>query len=307
MRGKDKGVGPRIQREYPKAVPVWCSSHKLNLVVVSGLKLLPVDNMMCTMDSIVRFFDNSPKREETLIRHIENLTSRGARDKIKLKELCKTRWVERHDALQVFAELYTPVFRTLEEISTNPANFNPKTVADASALALSMSQFQFLVSLHITKETLGHLSILSKSLQGKGQDIIRAFKHVQIAKKALQDSRGNVEIFHTKCFDTAKKVAEELGIQEAMARVTGRQTLRGNAPAVSPREYFKRNVTIPLLYQLVTEVSERFGDLQLRALKAMKLVPSVIADSAWVETESLVKELDKEYHDDLPAHIGFGG
>ena len=154
--------------------------------------------MMCTMDSIVRFFDNSPKREETLIRHIENLTSRGARDKIKLKELCKTRWVERHDALQVFAELYTPVFRTLEEISTNPANFNPKTVADASALLLSMSQFQFLVSLHITKETLGHLSILSKSLQGKGQDIIRAFKHVQIAKKALQDSRGNVEIFHTK-------------------------------------------------------------------------------------------------------------
>ena len=92
-----------------------------------------------------------------------------------------------------------------------------------------------------------------------------------------------------------------------MARVTGRQTLRGNAPAVSPREYFKRNVTIPLLDQLVTEVSERFGDLQLRALKAMKLVPSVIADSAWVETESLVKELDKEYHDDLPAHIGFGG
>ena len=47
MRGKDKGVGPRIQREYPKAVPVWCSSHTLNLVVVSGLKLLPVDNMMC--------------------------------------------------------------------------------------------------------------------------------------------------------------------------------------------------------------------------------------------------------------------
>ena len=46
------------------------------------------------------------------------------------------------------------------------------------------------------------------------------------------------------------------------------------------------------------------GDLQLRALKAMKLVLSVIADSAWVETESLVKELDKEYHDDLPAPIG---
>ena len=42
------------------------------------------------MGTVVRFFDNSPKREETLIRHIENLTNRGARDKIKLKELCKT-------------------------------------------------------------------------------------------------------------------------------------------------------------------------------------------------------------------------
>ena len=88
----------RIPKSY---MPVWCSSHNLNLVVVSGLKLLPVDNMMCTMDSVVRFFDNSPKREEPLIRHIENLTNRGARDKIKLKELCKTRrWVTHFRSLQ---------------------------------------------------------------------------------------------------------------------------------------------------------------------------------------------------------------
>lgn len=34
-----------------------------------------------------------------------------------LKELCSTRWVERHDAILVFVELFHPIIASLEEIS----------------------------------------------------------------------------------------------------------------------------------------------------------------------------------------------
>ena len=36
MMGKSKGAGPQINREYPKAVPLWCASHQLNRVIVQS-------------------------------------------------------------------------------------------------------------------------------------------------------------------------------------------------------------------------------------------------------------------------------
>ena len=33
----------------------------------------------------------------------------GPRRRYKLKELCRTRWVERHDAYEVFTDLYSQV------------------------------------------------------------------------------------------------------------------------------------------------------------------------------------------------------
>ena len=94
MAGRVKGVGPRIQSEYPKAVHVWCSSHKLNLVVVAASKVPPIRNMQDVTDQAVRFFNNSPKREACLA----NALKECDKPVHKLKELCKARWVQRHIA-----------------------------------------------------------------------------------------------------------------------------------------------------------------------------------------------------------------
>ena len=47
MMGKTKGAGPRINREYPKAIPpLWCApSHQLNRVIVQS----------CTEQAIVKY------------------------------------------------------------------------------------------------------------------------------------------------------------------------------------------------------------------------------------------------------------
>ena len=40
--GRFKGAGPRINREFPKAIPLWCASHQLNRVIVQSCTEPPI-------------------------------------------------------------------------------------------------------------------------------------------------------------------------------------------------------------------------------------------------------------------------
>ena len=50
--GVFKGVGSRIHRLYPKAIPLWCTSHQLNRVIVQSSRDPPIRNMIGTVDSV---------------------------------------------------------------------------------------------------------------------------------------------------------------------------------------------------------------------------------------------------------------
>ena len=56
-----------------KAIYTHCASHKLNLAIVKALKYPTDRNMIDTADKIVRFYNNSPKREVNLQSGIEEM------------------------------------------------------------------------------------------------------------------------------------------------------------------------------------------------------------------------------------------
>ena len=55
MLGAVKGAGSRIARQYPKAVPLWCTTHQLNRVIVQSCTEPPVRNMIGTVDNVSIF------------------------------------------------------------------------------------------------------------------------------------------------------------------------------------------------------------------------------------------------------------
>jgi hypothetical protein len=57
MLGVVKGAGMRIQRQYPKAVPMWCAAHQLNRVIVQSCTEKPVRNMIGTVDCVSTKFE----------------------------------------------------------------------------------------------------------------------------------------------------------------------------------------------------------------------------------------------------------
>ena len=55
MLGAVKGAGSRIATQYPKAVPLWCTTHQLNRVIVQSCTETPVRNMIWTVDNVSIF------------------------------------------------------------------------------------------------------------------------------------------------------------------------------------------------------------------------------------------------------------
>lgn len=68
--------------------------------------------------------------------------------------LCRTRWVERHNAFEVFVNLYKPLITCFETIATETSNWNRETRQDANSLLHSLLRFPMLVALIITREIL---------------------------------------------------------------------------------------------------------------------------------------------------------
>ena len=110
MAGKYSGTAALIQQQYPLAVYTHCTAHVLNLCIVKAMSIVSVRNMIGTLKDIYLFFHASPKRQQQLEQRISG-------QKHKLKNLCKTRWVERQEALHTFADIYGAIVETFDHIS----------------------------------------------------------------------------------------------------------------------------------------------------------------------------------------------
>ena len=82
------------------------------MAVVSACKISALRNAESYIGEIARFFSFSPKRQRLLEKAVDELesTSRAT----KLKDVCRTRWVERIDAYATYLDLLTPLHTTLQ-------------------------------------------------------------------------------------------------------------------------------------------------------------------------------------------------
>ena len=91
-----------------KALYTHCSCHRLNLAVVASCGKLCVRNLMANIKEISYFSNLSVPRKNCLKDKIllhcpESLTH-------KLKDVCRTRLVERIERMEVFEYFFVPVY-----------------------------------------------------------------------------------------------------------------------------------------------------------------------------------------------------
>ena len=112
MSSVRRGTQALLLEECPLAVYTHCRAHCLNLAIVHSCDQPLIRNMLGTLKETCNFFKYSPKRNNLLLCVIEK-DSPDAK-KTTLKNMCKTRLVERHKAYEVFFALFLCIMRALE-------------------------------------------------------------------------------------------------------------------------------------------------------------------------------------------------
>ncbi|XP_052268219.1 52 kDa repressor of the inhibitor of the protein kinase-like [Dreissena polymorpha] len=292
MTGKTKGVGPRIQHQYPRALPFWCTAHQLNRCVVHASNSTLVRNMMGTVDRIAVFFNYSPRRQ-TCLAECRAAMEVTESKRQKIKSLCRTRWVERHDALEVFIDFLPAMVDAMSQLMENETKST--TSAEISGFLMAITGFQFIAVLVIVTRCLSYIKPLTVALQGRSVDVVKAMSQVSVVQQALQEVRDNIDTYHNTWFQEVSTIADNLGVQPSQPRLCGRQTKRDNIEAATPELYYKRNLTIPFVDTFVNEMDTRFSDLQTKAAMGLKLIPEQMCASP-------VSASDLEWFiDDLPS------
>lgn len=140
MSGEVKGAQAVVQKRCPKTVYVHCASHSLNLAITNAAEVRSIRNFLAQLKKYGFF--NTPKRQNVLQGKIEILAPKTKNQ--KLKQLCPTRWVQRHDAILVVKELYNPIISSLEEIKCWD---DKDTSSGADVLLTAICQSEYIVAL----------------------------------------------------------------------------------------------------------------------------------------------------------------
>lgn len=268
------GVQALILDEQPLAFYTHCFSHSLNLCLSKACEVSSIKNMNGIIGTIATFFSYSAKRMDKLKHFIDTGNSNKSdhnTKKTKLKKLCETRWIDRHDSLITFKELYIYIISTLEHLEKYDTN--PETSTKASLYVSAITKSDFLVSLEVAVTCFSYTIQLSQVLQSKQQDLSKALNDVMIVREALEAIREDADKSFKEIMKNVTTIASELEIEIHMPRC-GRQTARNNVNAKDAEEYFKIVIFIPFLDNLILQLHSRF-DKRLETIIPLEgLIPS---------------------------------
>jgi len=249
MSGDRSGVAKRIRDKYPKAIYLHCMSHCLNLALTESCNNTMLKSCQESIKNIFNFF-NTPKRQNILAKSIEEKCPETT--KKKLKNVCPTRFVERHQTTATFIELYAGVILALHEIS----DWNDASSHEAIGHLNSITTFQFLISLYSLDSALSITIGLSRYLQTVCIDLKQATEAalniVEIFKSIEIDSMNEFQ----KIFSKASNIAENYDIAVAKPRHCGRP--RNDGVNRTVLEYYHNLFYLPLIQTFSNEIEEKF-------------------------------------------------
>ena len=210
---------------------------------------------------------------------------------MKLLPLCRTRWVERINALEVALDLLIAVVQSFcDMIENHDKDWNRDTMNQSSLI--KSIDFEFVINLVIVQRILAYTSGVTTALQKQGIDCVSVFNQIQVLIRSLRATRQQVDQFHKECFIQACDLSQKIDVDVKKPRTCGRQIHRQNVmssdESLTSKEqaakYFRLNVTIPMLDDVITCLTDRFDQGQEDVMRGVMLIPSsVITVSNWKE------------------------
>lgn len=289
MKGENKGAQAFIQSRYPKALYMHCSNHVLNLVASDSAKQQDIRNCIGTVKEVIAFLRGSAKRMHLFKEKLQGFSEDFA--KRTLSSFSETRFVEKHEKIVRFKEMFPAIVTTLEDIE----NWTD-TIAATKATQYSAALFnhRFLVALCVCSRFSAILLPISKNLQDPEVDLLECVEQVNDIRALLQECRTKGEQEFRDIFLQAEKIAQG---PITIPRKCQTQTQRANFATGNPEEYFRQSIFIPYLDGLIMQLTERFSSHVQRAMKLQRLIPSHLQGQAAAAEE--LSAIFEDFKDDL--------
>jgi len=272
MSSEAVGAAAEVRNEAPLAMYFHCAMHMLNLCSSETCCVTAVRNCVDTVGQMTSFFNNSPKRCGQLEKDIQSATENASGNRTRLVTLCKTRFIERHEAIITAVQLLPHVVRSLETM----LQWSQKdTRIAARSLLASVKDFDFIIALHALAKVAGCLRQLSIAIQQVGLDVLKAVSDVLDVIGLLQKYRNDSECF-IALFQSAVETAKLLEITVKKPRTVKRSVYRDNSGGndQSVEEYYRLNLFFPLIDSICSHLQDRFGPVQQKLFGLSALVPA---------------------------------
>ena len=172
MTGRRKGLSSLFTHKYPKIISFHCAGHKLNLCVALACTVSPVQSMMECIRKTSEVFRFSPKKSN-LYKDVIAHTGSSVKTKV-LKNVCRTRWLERIDGMERILNHLRDILIALELISSDFDRTYVDRNCHAVALGLKtrMGTFDFIMTLLIIRKILGYVHSLTYEVQKVKLDVV---------------------------------------------------------------------------------------------------------------------------------------
>ena len=182
MSGIFNGAQAVVSRKLDRDVPyIPCLPHGINLVIEHGCKASSlVKSMFDALENLYVFFSSSTIRHELLKERLEEL------DRVLLlKNLSKTRWSARPEAIEAVWNAYDSILDVLK-ILFSSNKFNSETKTKANGLYKAILSLDFLMTIMFMKNIMYKTKYLSDFLQKKDVDVSAALIIMQATKKSIE-------------------------------------------------------------------------------------------------------------------------
>ena len=185
----------------------------------------------------------------------------------KLKPICATRWVERHDSIIIFVTLLPAVVSSLEELQQQ--NKQVEVATKTATLLNSVQKCTFLIAALVMQHTSGIILPVSKLLQKKELEIFAVIELIDI----LRQNRSNCEnVFH-KIFDQAKNECEKYDAPLLIPRRCKVKFSEIIILLMTLSIFSGKPLFVPHLDNLIVEMEDRFFDQKQKCRSLWGLIP----------------------------------
>ncbi|XP_078490135.1 52 kDa repressor of the inhibitor of the protein kinase-like [Ciona intestinalis] len=286
MAGQFRGVQAHVLNKYPLATYTHCNSHVLNLIVSHACKVPSIARTFAFIQDAAIYF-KTPQRQKVLSSSIEALIPRNNRRRLQL--LCETRWVERHEAVQIFVELHSSILHALDSLKDSP---NTATANKASSLKSSLTDFGLICRSRILASVLSYSHRLSIALQGKSVDLISCYNMLSTTLQQIKSVNENSRQFFSELYHQCLDFASNNNISTNLILPRGIQ-------AATAEDHLHDSVFKPFIVDILKQMEERFSVLFQRAMTCFRLVPKHLLTTDFTAVDELVNLYKADLTDDV--------